>query len=800
MKLSRPLLARLAILLILVAVAVALVLRTVPRMKRYHAVEAACSAVERGDWGAAITQSEGLIGPDPEGLRAAQCRCLALIQTDGEEVCAELLDDLIDDPQSDGWLPSPELTSLVVKRRGDRGELGDAAALAHRGATTYPDDPLLLIQELKYRTRTEDEGSVLEEMERRLSDAGEAAPLLRLHLAMRHGRRGDLDKALEMLGDSPDEFPPEYMETWFKDETTLLAERGDVKKLGAAFAEWRRRGGDPLELTALHGVLLSAHQLDDPDHPTIKLLSEAAIRADELDDQELAKTVFIRLIGSLVVGKAYDEALATYDRAIEQVGDLGMITREDILRSETRAILGETTLDELQGTLRFHLADRRRGDELLVSPPLEEPVDSAYVPVAVPASGTVEVVRSVGTWPQRWVLRDREGRVAGSGAVWSNPDAPVDVQIQRRPPTVPAAPTAPILSSLLARPAANDPAPTRRVFQIILDCGDWRMIEYGRARGEMPFFDRAIGSGRRAVLDSVPPFTATAVAKLVYPEKVGVRSLFDLVHQLGGEIEGLNFIGRNPFADLAWALPAQHQIFETFAEHGHSTVNLLHSGGRLAFGRQAQVLGPGDAVRQLEGYRASRKLTATEQELLGITDESADKDGISVGTLEEMAADFDTLDQLAEEPSIDFVSLRVASLDLMTHSQFQTMNRTGQDDGSRVLYRTYRYVDRRLAGVARRLRPGDVLIVMSDHGIRTPMEHDQRAMFVAIGNDIAPGRIDGSPPIREVTGWVADLMGVETDWPGAGTEDWIVRTPPSTGAPSEAHVTTTSGGAGAPSP
>ena len=109
----------------------------------------------------------------------------------------------------------------------------------------------------------------------------------------------------------------------------------------------------------------------------------------------------------------------------------------------------------------------------------------------------------------------------------------------------------------------------------------------------------------------------------------------------------------------------------------------------------------------------------------------------------------------------------------MTHSHFQAMSRTGQDDGTPGLYRTYRYIDRRLAGLARRLRPDDVLIVMSDHGIRTPMEHDRRALFIAIGNDVVPGRIDGTPPIQEVTGWVADLVGVPTDWPGAGTEDWI---------------------------
>ena len=110
MKLSRPLLVRLAILVVLVAVAAALVFRTVPRMRRFRAVEAACSAIEDGDWSSALARSAGLTGPDPEGLRAAQCRCLALLQTGGQEACAGLLDGLIDDPRTGDWLPSPELT------------------------------------------------------------------------------------------------------------------------------------------------------------------------------------------------------------------------------------------------------------------------------------------------------------------------------------------------------------------------------------------------------------------------------------------------------------------------------------------------------------------------------------------------------------------------------------------------------------------------------------------------------------------------------------------------------------------
>lgn len=777
MRLSRPLLVRLALLVGLVAIAIALFVRTVPRLQRYRAVDLACAAVERGDWSTALETSEDLAGTDPEGLRAAQCRCLALLQTGAAERCADLMENLIEDPRTGDWLPSPELTSLVVARREERGAPGAAAELAHRGATAYPEDALLLLQELNTRTRTEDEASVMEEMERRLPHDEPAASVLRLRLAERHLLRDEWPEARELIGQDPKRFP-RSLDRWFAVHVKILAGLGDMEGLETAFDEWRQYGEDPLWLSALHAVVLSAHQLSDPSRPTLQMLREVAAQGENLEDQELLQLVYQRLVGTLVVDQLYDEALATYDQAIQVVGDLGMITREDILRSESRALLGEEQLEALRGTIRLHVADLRPGDTLLVTPPLDEPVDSEYVSIDVPSSGVAALERGVGTWPQRWVLRDSQGRVAGSGAVWPRPEAPVDIDAERRRPTSttttttgPSGPAGPAGPAATPADRANR---RRRVFQVVLDCADWRLIEYGRARGELPFFDQAIRRGRRAVLDSVPPFTAVAVAKLVFPTKVGTRSFFDMVHQLGAEVEGLNFVGRNPFAALEWVLPEERGIFETFAEHGYSTVNLLHSHGALQAGRQAQVLGPGDVVRQLAGYSASRPLTADEARLLG------EPEDLAIDFLQEMAADFDMLDRLAKDSSINFVALRVASLDLMTHSHFQTMNRTGQDDGNPVLYRTYRYMDSRLAEVAEKLGPNDVLVVMSDHGIRTPMEHDRRALFVAVGDGVLPGRVEGTPPIREVAGWIADLLGVPTEWPGAGTASWIAGPSPDT--------------------
>ena len=92
----------------------------------------------------------------------------------------------------------------------------------------------------------------------------------------------------------------------------------------------------------------------------------------------------------------------------------------------------------------------------------------------------------------------------------------------------------------------------------------------------------------------------------------------------------------------------------------------------------------------------------------------------------------------------------------------------GQDDGARLLFDVYRYLDARLGGVHAALDADDLLVVMSDHGIRTAMEHDKPALFILTGPGVPVARLKGSPPLRGVPRALAQLLGVETPWPDAG--------------------------------
>ena len=55
----------------------------------------------------------------------------------------------------------------------------------------------------------------------------------------------------------------------------------------------------------------------------------------------------------------------------------------------------------------------------------------------------------------------------------------------------------------------------------------------------------------------------------------------------------------------------------------------------------------------------------------------------------------------------------------------------------------------------------DLLVVMSDHGIRASMEHDENAMFVVTGKGVPHGRAEGRPALQGVPRVVANLLGVD---------------------------------------
>jgi hypothetical protein len=310
----------------------------------------------------------------------------------------------------------------------------------------------------------------------------------------------------------------------------------------------------------------------------------------------------------------------------------------------------------------------------------------------------------------------------------------------------------------------------RRVALVLLDCGDWAISQYLRTRGDLPVLDALLRSGYHAVLESDPPLTAAALEALVWPERHTDTSIAGAFYRVGVELAGLESVGHNPFEALSWVLPETQDLFGVLGVGERSAANLLLAHGGIRAGRHGEVTGPHGAVRRLALGRTQRELDASERARFpGLAGAS---NPIDVHHVQTIAAELDATEQLLREGAIDLIAVRIEPLDILTHAHFAEAVRDGQDDGSGLLFDVYRYIDARIGALHALLDTDDVLIVMSDHGIRTAMEHDRPALFVATGAGVPAGRAPGNPSLRGVARILADLLGVATAWPDTGVAPW----------------------------
>jgi len=749
---------RLVILLAALVVSAGLGIISVRNAEENAAILDACGAVESGDWGTVLKRTETLSPGGSAALDAAECRCIALIATDRGVECESLMDRLLADSASDGWSPNPNLAVHLVQTHRSAGRIRKAADLARRAARQFPSNGDLFFLELTTRSSVEDESRVLRELEARIDPKAPEATRMRTSLATRYLIRGDTRRALDVLGSGPPRGNHDAIERWYDTRGMALANRGDLPAVKRSYAEWAQAGGDPKELQARYALTLSIAGLADSNSSPANLLSDALAKTDGLIDERLLEALATRLILTLVDADEQEEALATYDHYQQRFAFAGL-TREELERSAIHRRLETENAVRPHGTIRFSLPHRGPQNSLLISPSPEEPVDADFELVDLSASSVVDVIRPLDVAPVRWVYRDGEGSVLASGTVNPEPGAVVGVSVspgKARPP----------LRAILHRKPADG---HRRVLLIMLDCGDWRLTQYLRARSELPVLDGLLSVGFRSVLDSDPPLTAAALEALVWPERRGGASFVGLVHQLGVEIAGLASVGENPFGALSWRLPEDEDLSAVVGSKEHSAANLLFSPGGIRAGRHSEVTGPNGLRRRLSIATSSRDLSEEERRKWPVLVTDSERDAVHLGTI---AAEFDTAAEIARAGEIDFLALRIESLDILTHSHFAQTARTGQDDANRFLYELYRYIDTRLGEVYNLLDEDDVFIVMSDHGIRTAMEHSRHAMFVATGHGVPIGRADGRPALRGVSAVIADLMGLDASWPRTGVAPW----------------------------
>jgi type I phosphodiesterase/nucleotide pyrophosphatase len=613
--------------------------------------------------------------------------------------------------------------------------------------------------ELETRTAAEPEADVLRELEERIPEGGDSAALMRVALAQRQLQRGDATAALRVLGDELPQGADHARSLWFDTLGIAHAMNDDLASTRATYRRWQEAGGRPAEVRARYALALSISGLADPEIDLIKALRDGLRDAAALGDDKLEQTVAIRLLFTLVASGRASEALAAYDRLQERIPLPGI--REELERAQQGRELARDPAGAGRGTVSFRLARGAPGATLSLSPDPGSPADADYQRHAISVEAPVQVERASAVAPLRWVLSGKDRSVLASGAIAVRAGQKREVEIVPDPVH-----SAPAHVALARKPGDG----RRRVALVLLDCGDWAISQYLRARGELPVFDALLASGYHAVLDSDPPLTAAALESLVWPERRAGASIAGTFYRFGIELAGLESVGSNPFEALSWVLPESHDLFGAIGAGERSAANLLLAHGGIRAGRHGLVTGPHGEEERLELGRTRRALDAGERARFPLL--AAASDPIDVHYIETIAAEFDATSELLRKNEIDLIAVRIEPFDILTHKHFAEAARDRQDDGQALLFDVYRYADARIGALHEYLDADDVLIVMSDHGIRTAMEHDRPALFVATGPGVPAGRAPGSPALRGVSRVLADLLGVETKWPDTGVAGW----------------------------
>lgn len=746
-------------------------------LERSRQARATCDALAAERFDEALSLSASGSSAIGSGREIAECRCLAFLSLGDRSSCTALLSPLLREPAAADWIPHPVLTKLMLRTWQAEGSSAPAAALAERAAPELRDDLDLLQLELMLRSSVGNETAVLAALEERLEDDPSWVPA-RLVLALARSRRSEHAEALRVLGDVAPPITHRLVLPWFESRIQAQAAMGDLAGVQATFARWRATGWDPVDLDARYALRLSTDQLLDPEHSTIELLRRAIATGDALRDRNIVWGLHRRLIVELLAVGLPEEALAAYDEAV-QVVDLGDLSRAEIERAVAGVPVASS--NERPAEIVFAIPPAARGGRLSLSPAPDEPPDAGYRVLAVPPDGRIVLTATRGLHPRRWVLHDASGGLVGSGAFWTEPGRSVRIDPEIRAPGLSAAAgVAPDGDPLGVPPRAQAHevagTPTRRpgdgrrrVIAILPDCGDWRLVEYLRTRSELPFHDHLFERGYRAVLESQPAFTAAALQSLVWPAAPRVRTTLDWIHDLGLELAGLEAVGSNPLGFLAAVLPERPNLFETLGRSDRVTANMLLAHGRIAAGRHAEVVGPHGHHRALPTQSAYRPLEPAELRRFP----SLGQDGDTRRFIETIAAEMDAAERIVREGEIDFLFLRLEALDLITHAHYGPLDGRGQDDAEGPLLDAYRYIDRRLAVLDALLDRDDWLVYLSDHGIRSSMQHEEDAIFAVLGEGVPHGRAPGRPALRGVPRSLAAMFGVETDWPDTGASPWL---------------------------
>jgi hypothetical protein len=694
-----------------------------------------CDAVAAGRWDELAKLPQPALLADDVSAASVECRCVAAFRQQRLEDCAVDVDALL----RLGWDTSPiprDLGLALVTHHLRQGDSERAARLAAVMSQAAPDDEELL-------------GALLvaaPDVTLPRVQARAGSPVLQRALLGAAGRaleQHDAALALRLLGN---DVPPsgDSAAAWFLLRARALALLRDVEALASHVASWKAHQPGSAQVEAQVAVLLSVNVLQLPGVGTLDLLERAEARSAEITDADLRQTLHHRALMDLVANDRAADALRLFRRVRQDLGDHAM-TEAELLQAVAGQggsvpALGE---DWLSFTVKPALAG-----ELRVSPPPDDRVDAPYESHAWDGLSPLRLKRARSAWPVRWVFVDAQQRVRGSGMAWPGDSVDVGLLENTRVPVF--------------EPHPSTESGRMRVMVLVMDCMDWRFVRYLQARGELPVLSHLLNTGHHGVIWSEPAFTAAAMQQLTWPGGPAVPSVLAQVHRMGEEVAANDGWPANPLETLAWLLPQREDATHVLGSGELRAVDLLFAPGQAGQGRAARVIGPHAKSTPLPTRAPRRPLTPSE---LAAYPRLQGEFAPLAATVQ---ATMDRAVELAADRTLDVVWLRVDPLDTATHAALGNQGPARQDNGTLPLMDFYRLLDARTGDVVNALGVHDVLLVISDHGIKTSMEHDERAVFILQGNGIRPGRLLENLPMGHVARLVADLAGVTTPWPGQG--------------------------------
>lgn len=654
---------------------------------------------------------DSVSGDDLEA--GVECLCAALVYQGRIEECARVVHTT--------QAPVPALASVsraLVPVFVDAGELKRGHDAAWNAVA---EDPVENIDDAATALRVTIDHLGEEAMLRRCADRlvpGRPFDHLTNVCAVEAEKNNHADIALQWVGA---ERPARFLGAWFNRRSNLLATAGRFDALEKHIKDQIAAGVNEAEAEAIWGVsLYQAIQPGSGIH-----FEKAWARRLELPPY-LRTMVANRLIQQAIVSGFVDKARRIAD-----------VARDSKVEGVVLPKSFEAAASSAPEILRF---ESEESGLLLLSPPDEQGVDAAYSEHLLHAGVPLQVERSPGRHPLRYVFR-REGRVVASGSVWPRPGGARTIRVE------PHLDLRVATTHLFSRHEGDG---WMKIVVFVVDSGDWRLLEYGRALGLWPTLSGLAAASARGVLISDPPSTAIAMQKLVEPGSTKPDTMMDL-RTLGRQVQVALEADTNPLDGLR--LLSRHDRLtmpEALAVRGLRVANLLYSHGGISAGSHATIIGPGKERRPLHASRASRPLRVDE----GV--ELAGRSPLLTSELERAAQQLDDVEQVIVDDLADVLLYRYDPTDVLAHNGYAAFELEGPLAWPSDLLDSYTYLDERLRTLSSRLDGDDVLVIISDHGTENASNHSVESLLMVHGP--VPNGFLGTVDFSAVPLFLLDLV------------------------------------------